>query len=106
MIDRLIIRTDNIHPRWLIEEYARIFRRLVWLIPINPPITIEHRTVAWIKEIDLGTLNIADIGAIFCQVIMIKVFIHLKPSITSGNQKWSGAAPIFIIRGMLIIRGV
>jgi hypothetical protein len=27
------------------------------------------------------------IGAIFCQVIKIKLFIQFKPSITLGNQK-------------------
>lgn len=35
------------------------------------------------------------IGAIFCQVNMIRQFIQFKPSIISGNQKWKGAAPIF-----------
>lgn len=36
------------------------------------------------------------IGAIFCHVSMSKQFTHLNPSITSGNQKWKGAAPIFV----------
>lgn len=35
------------------------------------------------------------IGAIFCQVIRIKLLFHDKPSITLGNQKWKGAAPLF-----------
>lgn len=35
------------------------------------------------------------IGAIFCHVIKIKAFIHINPSITLGNQKWKGAAPLF-----------
>lgn len=34
-------------------------------------------------------------GAIFCHVIKIKLFIHLNPSEILGNQKWKGAAPIF-----------
>jgi len=34
-------------------------------------------------------------GAIFCQVIKIKLLIQLSPSITPGNQKWKGAAPLF-----------
>lgn len=38
------------------------------------------------------------IGAIFCQVIKIKLLIQFKPSITIGNQKWKGAIPIFIIK--------
>lgn len=36
-------------------------------------------------------------GAIFCQVIKIKFVYQVKPSITLGNQKWKGAAPIFNI---------
>lgn len=34
-------------------------------------------------------------GAIFCTVIKIMHFGHDKPSITEGNQKWTGAAPLF-----------
>lgn len=36
-------------------------------------------------------------GAIFCQVIKIKLLIQFKPSITLGNQKWKGATPLFNI---------
>lgn len=43
------------------------------------------------------------IGAIFCHVNKIKQFIHLNPSITSGNQKWNGAAPIFVSNAELRI---
>jgi hypothetical protein len=43
-------------------------------------------------------------GAIFCQVIKIKLFIQLIPSITPGNQKWKGAAPLFRRRVELIIK--
>jgi hypothetical protein len=35
-------------------------------------------------------------GAIFCHVIKIKLFIQFNPSEIEGNQKWKGAAPIFI----------
>lgn len=42
--------------------------------------------------------EIAIIGVIFCQVDRIKQFIHLSPLITLGNQKWKGAAPIFMRR--------
>lgn len=35
------------------------------------------------------------IGAIFCHVNIIVEFHHLKPSRTSGNQKWNGVIPIF-----------
>lgn len=42
-------------------------------------------------------------GAIFCHVIKINLFIHVNPSITLGNQKWKGAAPVFIIKADIII---
>lgn len=48
----------------------------------------------------------AIIGVIFCQVDKIKQFIHLSPLITFGNQKWNGAAPIFIKREIFIIEDV
>lgn len=40
-------------------------------------------------------------GAIFCQVIKIRLFIQFNPSITLGNQKWKGATPLFIIKEAL-----
>jgi hypothetical protein len=40
---------------------------------------------------------ISIIGAIFCQVSRINTLFQLNPSITSGNQKWNGAAPSLII---------
>lgn len=43
-------------------------------------------------------------GAIFCQVIKIKLFIQFSPSITFGNQKWKGAIPVFIINEEEIIK--
>lgn len=40
-------------------------------------------------------------GEIFCHVIKIKQFLHERPSIILGNQKWKGADPIFINKGKL-----
>jgi phosphomevalonate kinase len=34
-------------------------------------------------------------GAIFCQESKIMFLYQFSPSITLGNQKWKGAAPIF-----------
>lgn len=42
------------------------------------------------------TKIIRSIGAIFCQVRIIRVWIHLAVWITCGSQKWRGAAPILI----------
>lgn len=46
---------------------------------------------------------ISIIGAIFCHVNRITAFVHLNPSITSGNQKCIGAAPNFVSNAVLII---
>lgn len=43
------------------------------------------------------------IGAIFCQVITSKQFNQSSPSITSGNQKWNGAIPIFVSKEEFIL---
>lgn len=43
-------------------------------------------------------------GAIFCQVSIIDAVIQFNPSITSGNQKWNGAAPIFVSNAVLMIK--
>lgn len=44
------------------------------------------------------------IGAIFCHVRTIKQFSHDNPSITSGNQKWNGAVPIFVSKEEFMIK--
>jgi hypothetical protein len=36
-------------------------------------------------------------GAIFCQLIKIRLVYQFNPSITLGNQKWKGAVPLFNI---------
>lgn len=41
-------------------------------------------------------------GPIFCQIIKIREIFHFKFSITIGNQKWNGAAPILIKIGKII----
>lgn len=42
------------------------------------------------------------IGDNFCQVIKMNEFIQDNPSITIGNQKWKGAAPIFNNKEIII----
>lgn len=44
------------------------------------------------------------IGAIFCHVKINKQFSQFKPSITSGNQKWKGAIPIFVNSEEFIVK--
>lgn len=43
------------------------------------------------------------IGVIFWNVNKIKQLYQDNPSITSGNQKWKGAAPILVIKAELKI---
>lgn len=43
------------------------------------------------------------IGVIFCHVNKIKQFNQFNPLITSGNQKWNGAIPIFVSKAELKI---
>lgn len=45
-------------------------------------------------------------GAAFWTVISSAQFSHLNPSITPGNHQCSGAAPLFISRGVQMIIGV
>jgi len=49
-----------------------------------------------IKYIDRLLFIIRIIGAIFCHVNKIEQLIHERPSITSANQKWNGAAPSLV----------
>lgn len=43
------------------------------------------------------------IGAIFCHVSIIRQFHQFRPSMTSGNQAWKGAAPILVNKAEFII---
>lgn len=69
------------------DENTKIFRNLTWLRPIRPPIIIEVIMIVAINIIGFRFLIKIIIGAIFCQVRRVKVFIHLSPSMISGNQK-------------------
>lgn len=44
-----------------------------------------------------------DIGASFCHVKIVRLVSVVEPCVTSGSQKWNGAAAIFIIRASVII---
>lgn len=57
-----------------------------------------------INRLDLTVYIKMIIGAIFCQVNKINLFIQFRPSIISGNQKCNGAAPNFKHMVVLIIK--
>lgn len=73
-----------------------IFRSLTWLIPIIPLITIDARITVDVNIMNFILYINRTMGAIFCHVKINKQFIQSSPSITSGNQKWNGAIPIFV----------
>lgn len=88
------------------DEYLIIFRSLVWLKFIIVLI-INEKIMIIIKNLKVKLFIIKIIGAIFCHVVKIKQFAHERPSITSGNQKWKGAAPSLVRRAEFnIIRNV
>ena len=102
-IENEISIVDIIQAMWLIDEKAMIFRNLIWLNPINVLIINENKIII-IKKFEFNLLFIIKIiGAIFCHVNKIKEFIQFKPSITSGNQKWKGAAPNLVSNAEFII---
>lgn len=53
--------------------------------------------------IDGKIWSIMDKGASFCHVRMSMAGIRGMPWVTSGNQKWRGAIPNFIVRAINII---
>lgn len=86
-----------IHPKWLIDEYAMIFRVDVWFSPIIAPNVVDIRIII----IDVFDIFIVCeqtwIGAIFCHVDITRHIIHLILFIISGYHIWKGGIPIFII---------
>lgn len=95
----------KIQPMWDIDEYAKIFRTLVWFRPPHPPIITE--IILDIKRISFIILEfnerIKKNGAIFCQHAIKRPSRNVTPLSTSGNQKWQGAKPSLIIRAREII---
>lgn len=86
----------SIHPKWLIEEKAISLRKEIWFNPPIAPIKVDKIIVKLNKK-KFKQKDSRIMGAIFCQVIKIKLFIQFNPSITFGNQKWKGATPLFSI---------
>jgi len=60
-----------------------------------------NRIIILIKLFLIKVIRI--IGAILCQVRIIRAWNHLDDWITWGNQKWKGAAPILIERAKRIM---
>jgi len=86
----------NIHPMWVIEEYAMIVRRWDWFIPSIPPtIAFSLAKENIISEIDwVNTNDITINGASFCHVERMRAASQEIEVITDGYHMWQGAIPI------------
>lgn len=76
---------------------------LVWFRPIKPLVIIEIMITIKINKENFKLYMIKIIGAIFCHVNIKNLLNQFNPSIISGNQKWNGAAPIFVKNEEFII---
>lgn len=99
-----IAMVDRTHPVCAIDENAISFRICVWFSPPNPPIVMDiiamvNRAV-WLILFD--NARRIDNGASFCHVSIVRLVSVVVPCVTSGSQKWNGAAAIFIIRASVI----
>lgn len=95
---------DRIHPVWAIDENAISLRICVWFSPPSPPIVMDMIAISskaiWLILFDITSR--IDMGASFCHVRMARLVSVVVPCVTSGSQKWNGAAAIFIIRASVI----
>lgn len=94
----------TIHPRWAIDEYARIFRSCVWFRPPQPPrITDESpSTVSSCGGVNGAIWIISANGASFCQVAKISPVGRSSPCMTWGIHMCIGARPIFSANAIVI----
>lgn len=95
-----------IHPKWEIEEKARIFRICVWFSPIQPPRAADMiaMEVSRVGFNEWCVMNNRVIGGNFMTVERIKPVVSGDPCRTSGNQKWNGAIPSFMAMADVRIR--
>lgn len=87
-----------IHPKWEMEEKARIFRTCVWFNPIHPPRAAE-RTAIQVSRVGFSEFDVIRrrvIGGNFMTVERRRPVVKGDPWSTSGNQKWNGTSPSFI----------
>ena len=72
-----------------------------------PPTRADTPLIRLSISLDAGAINTRmNRGMIFCQVLRIRHESQLRLAITLGNQKCSGAAPIFSSRARITIAGV
>lgn len=100
-----MVRVDNTQPVWAMEEKAISFRNWVWFRPPRPPMVMDRiamvSRMVWLILFDI--MSRRDMGASFCHVRIVKLVSVVVPWVTSGSQKWNGAAAIFIMRAKVIM---
>lgn len=95
--------TSIIHPRWAMDEYAKIFRSWVWFSPPHPPTKVDVSPRKIKKSALFGCIcRMRANGASFCHVDKISPVVRSSPCKTSGSQAWTGARPI--LRARAIVR--
>lgn len=72
----------NIHPKWLIDDRAIIFRKSVWLMAVIFATMEAINAIMILKSMYDKIVK----GAIFCQVIRVKQEYHSTFFITNTNQ--------------------
>lgn len=77
------------HPRWAMDEKAKIFRSCVWFRPIHPPMVTEAmaRMVSNVGLSEWEAISSRVVGGNFIIVERSRAVISGEPCITSGNQK-------------------
>lgn len=97
-----MIKEAIIHPMWLIEEKAKIFRVEVWFSPPVLPARAESVDKVAIALFGIFIKDIKNNGDSFCKVNSIKRIFILRFSATEGSQKCKGARASFRVRGAAI----
>lgn len=57
--------------------------------------------IVWLILSDI--VSSSDMGASFCHVRIVRPVSIVVPWVTSGSQKWNGAAAIFIIKDKVMM---
>lgn len=90
----------SIQDIWLIEEKAMSLRSFITFSPPKAPIKDDIKAIKVIIDVKIGVkvkYEIKYIGAIFWIERRTKAWGQDSPSMTWGNQKWTGAAPSLIM---------
>lgn len=88
----------KIHAKWVIDEYAKILRKEVWINPPTEPTKadkVAYKVTIFCVIVYLSKKKTKISGPIFCSVVKIANKGQDRPSTTAGIHWWDGAAPLF-----------